>query len=265
MTTYDDIEFACVDGQSLKLDLQLPDGIEQPPLLLWIHGGGWRGGSRKNQHLNFISEHGYAHASISYRLTDQAIFPQQLFDCQAALRFLRAHAQKYGFDAERIAVAGSSAGGQLAMLLAVSGHVEALRGRVGAHFEQSTAVKAVVNYFGPSDFIARLQTDPGCATDPQRGCFAYLGGVPGARIDMALARLASPARMLDKDAPPLISFHGEADSLVLPDQAQHISDVYKAQGSYAELHLLPDAVHGDQALFAGPCRDALLQFLKRFL
>jgi dipeptidyl aminopeptidase/acylaminoacyl peptidase len=82
---------------------------------------------------------------------------------------------------------------------------------------------------------------------------------------MELARLASPALMLDKNAPPLISFQGDADSVVLADQARRITDVYQAQDSYAELHSLADGTHSDQRLFQGEYREALLRFLKRFL
>ena len=108
-----DLEFANVNGKSLKLDLYL-SGATDAPLVVFIHGGGWRAGSKDNCPISWLTDHGYAVASISYRLTDQAVFPAQLHDCKAAVRWLRAHAAEYGFSTERIAVAGSSAGGHLA-------------------------------------------------------------------------------------------------------------------------------------------------------
>ena len=118
--------FAKVDGQELTLDLYVPDGASaaKPKLVVWIHGGGWRGGSKNKPPLRKLSDCGYAVASISYRFTDQAIFPAQIHDCKGAVRWLRAHADEYGYAADWIAVAGSSAGGHLALLLGVSsGHL----------------------------------------------------------------------------------------------------------------------------------------------
>lgn len=88
-----DLEFATVDGHSLKLDLYMP-AASDPPLVVWIHGGGWRAGRKENCEVTWLTEHGYSVASISYRLTDKAIFPAQIHDCKAAVRWLRANAKK---------------------------------------------------------------------------------------------------------------------------------------------------------------------------
>ena len=154
-----DLSYAEVDGESLRLDLYLPESVSRPPLVVWIqHGGGWRGGSKMNPKLLELTRHGYAMASISYRLTDNAIFPAQIHDCKAAIRWLRANAARFGYSADWIAVAGSSAGGHLALLVGTSGNVESLEGEVGGHFDQSSTVQAVIDYFGPSDFVLRGKT-----------------------------------------------------------------------------------------------------------
>ena len=115
-----DIEFAVADGHSLKLDLYLPEKPQGSSLLVWIHGGGWRKGSREKCLLNWLPKHGYTVASISYRLSDVAKFPAQLHDCKAAVRWLRAHAPKYGYRTGKIAVAGASAGGHLQAARSIS-------------------------------------------------------------------------------------------------------------------------------------------------
>lgn len=107
-----DIEYAVVDGHSLRLDLYLSKA-KDAPLVIWIHGGGWKAGSKDRCFVSWLTDHGYSVASISYRLTDKAIFPAQIHDCKGAIRWLRAHANEYGYSTEKIAVAGSSAGGHL--------------------------------------------------------------------------------------------------------------------------------------------------------
>src|SRR5262245_52847203 len=152
---HNDVVYAEADGQKLLLNLYLPkDAVaknaERPPLVVFIHGGSWRAGSYKSCSVEFLAEEGFAVASIEYRFTSVAIFPAQIHDCKAAIRWLRAGAEKYGYDATRIGVAGSSAGGHLAALLGTSGGVEDLEGSVGlkdgvgGNADQSSRVAAVV-------------------------------------------------------------------------------------------------------------------------
>lgn len=155
-----DVVFATVDGHELKLDLYLPKEVNDPPLVVFIHGGGWRNNSYKKCLTPWLTEHNVAVASIGYRLTDKATFPAQIHDCKAAVRWLRAHASDYGYDASRIGVAGTSAGGHLALLLGVTNGKQELEGEVGGHLEQSSSVQAVVDYYGPSDFLLRSKNQP---------------------------------------------------------------------------------------------------------
>ncbi len=207
-----DIEFANVDNHSLKFDLYLPAGVENPPLVIWIHGGGWRGGNKAKCGVKWVTDHGFALASISYRLTDKAIFPAQIHDCKGAVRWLRANAETYGYSVEKIAVAGSSAGGHLAALLGTTGDVEMLEGDVGGNLNQSSRVDAIVDYYGASDFIQRTKSQPHKTIKEGSIVNLLLGGPADQRVE--LARLASSAFHVTPDDPPLLMIHGGKDNKV---------------------------------------------------
>ncbi len=123
-----DIVYARVGGTELHMDINLPEKMPDKPLpvVVWIHGGGWKQGTYKWNRSAWFVKHGYAAASIQYRFIDEAIFPAQIHDCKAAIRFLRANASKYGIDPSCIGVWGGSAGGHLAALLGTSGGVKEL-------------------------------------------------------------------------------------------------------------------------------------------
>lgn len=258
-----DLVYATVDRYDLKLDLYVPSQVDGPPLVVWIHGGGWRQGSRAKPPIRKLTECGYALASISYRFTDRAKFPAQIHDCKAAIRWLRANADQHGYSAKWIGVAGSSAGGHLALLLGTSSGVAALEGTVGSHLEQSTAVQAIVDYYGPSDFELRGRTQPERAYSNVSGSFALLGGVEGQRLSPVVEREASPAAYVGEGDPPLLMFHGTADETVLMDQSEHMLSVYHGAGLDADLIKLVGAGHGGMDFFWGKHFDATRDFLDR--
>ncbi len=259
-----DVRFAEVDGVPLHVDLFLPAGVQRPPLVVFIHGGGWRGGSRKRvNRAKWVVSNGYALASIQYRLSQQAIFPAQIHDCKGAIRWLRAQADKYGYDASRIGVVGTSAGGHLVTLLGTSGDVKALEGDVGGNLDQSSRVSAVVNYFGPTDFLLRSRTQPIKTEDSSGSVFLLLGGPASKKQD--LARLASPATHVSKDDAPLYIFHGTGDKTVMLDQADRIYDAYSAQGLEVHKCYVEGAGHGGGAIFANDKLQLAKQFLDKHL
>jgi len=256
------IEFAVVNGHSLKLDLYLPRQ-RGGPLVVWIHGGGWRGGSKDRCPVTWLTDHGYAVASIAYRLTDKATFPAQIHDCKGAVRWLRAHADEYGYSVERVAVAGSSAGGHLAALLGTSGGVPELEGDVGGNGEQSSRVDAVVDYFGPTDFILRSQNQPSRANVEGSPVNLLLGG--GADQQVELARLASPVTHVTADDPPFLVLHGDRDKTVFLDQSQRIQAEFEQRELPLTLHVLAGAGHGGKEFFEGRPRALVIEFLDRRL
>ena len=127
-----DIEYGHVEDKSLLLDLYLPTNAQEPlPLVVWVHGGAWSGGDKAPCRAAWLVDRGYAVASVNYRLSREAIFPAQVHDCKAAIRWLRANAAEHGIDGEHIGVWGSSAGGHLVALLGTSGDVADLEGESG--------------------------------------------------------------------------------------------------------------------------------------
>ncbi|QDT14635.1 alpha/beta hydrolase [Alienimonas californiensis] len=257
-----DIEFANVDGHSLKLDLYLP-AADDPPLVVFIHGGGWHAGSKASCPINWLTKEGYAVASVSYRLTDKAIFPAQIHDCKAAVRWLRAHADQYGYDAERIAVAGSSAGGHLAALMGTSGDVAALEGTLGGNLDQSSRVQAVVDYYGATDFVLRSKTQPHRANGKGSVVYLLLGGGADEKVD--LARQASAVTHVSPDDPPFLVLHGSEDKTVLLDQSQRIEQVYADAGLPITLHVLDGSGHGGAEFYGGEPGRWLTAFLDEHL
>ena len=151
-----DIEYARVGETRLALDLYRPAEKQRGPLIVWVHGGAWRRGRRSYMPLTKLVEQGYAVASVDYRLSPVAPFPAQIHDVKAAIRFLRANETDLRINADRIAVAGSSAGGHLAALVGVTnGHPE-LEGQVGSDPDQSSDVQAIIDLYGPTNFLTIL-------------------------------------------------------------------------------------------------------------
>jgi len=265
VTEHRDLTYAEVAGQELKLNLFVPAAENSPPLLIWIHGGGWRNGSREKVSLRPLTDHGFAVASIDYRLTDTAIFPAQIYDCKAAVRWLRANADRLGYDASRIAAAGSSAGGHLALLLGVSGNVDQLEGTVGEHLDQSSAVQAIIDYYGPSDFVLRGETHPDRAYTTKSGSFALLGGVQNGKVEREMEAFASPVHYITADDPPLLILHGDRDEVVLPDQSKTLLAQYRKARLDAELIWLKDAGHGGKRFYRDEHFESALRFVKTHL
>lgn len=257
-----DIEFAQVDGQSLKLDLYLPKA-QEGPLVVWIHGGGWHAGNKSGCPITWLNDHGMAVASISYRLTDKATFPAQIHDCKAAVRWLRANDHKVGYSITKVGVAGSSAGGHLAALMGTSGDVKALEGDVGGNLEFSSRVSAVVDYYGATDFILRSKTQPHRANQKGSVVYKLLGGGADEKID--LAKQASAAFHVTEDDPPFLVIHGDQDNTVLLDQSQRIQEVYQQAGLPLELIVIEGGKHGGAEFYNGARRERVIEFLKLHL
>lgn len=257
------IEFAAVEGHSLKLDLHRP-AAENPPLLVYVHGGAWRAGSRTDVPVLGLLEHGFAIASVDYRLSPQARFPAQVHDLKAAIRFLRARATEWRIDASRIGIIGSSAGGHLAALTGVTnGHAE-LEGRVGHHPEASSRVDAIVSLYGASN----LQSILGQSTEFGLGVRVpalklLLGDLP--ERQPALARLASPVAHLDAKDPPVLLLHGDADPQMPLAQSVELQAACEAAGVPVQFIPLAGAKHGGAVFYDDERLQLLAGFFRRAL
>lgn len=258
-----DIKFTNINEHDLKLDLYLPEKTGKSALVVWIHGGGWQKGSKKDCKLNWLTEHGYSVASISYRLSQVAKFPAQLHDCKGAIRWLRANSSKYGFEPNDIIVAGSSAGGHLAALVGTTSGNERLEGEVGGNLTQPSSVSAIIDYYGATDFILRSKTQPSRANEVGSVVYNLLGG--GADKKVELAKLASAAHHVTKDDPPLLIFHGDKDNTVLIDQSEAIIKAYKSKGLSVRMNVLSGKKHGGAVFYHGENRKRVLEFLEEVL
>lgn len=227
-----------------KLDLYLPEKADGPlPLIIWVHGGGWQNGSKDGcpPLRGGYVERGYAVASINYRLSGHAVFPAQLEDCKAAIRWLRAHAKENNLDTERFGVWGSSAGGHLVALIGTSGDVKEFD--VGAHLDQSSRVQAVCDYYGPTDFTVFVTT-PGYeshATDSSPEA-KLIGGAVMQNKERA-ARVNS-ITYVTPDDPPFLIVHGDQDKTVPLNQSQLLFAALKKNSISAHFHTIHGAGHG---------------------
>jgi acetyl esterase/lipase len=231
-----------------KLDLYLPEKGGNLPLIVWIHGGGWQNGSKdRTQAVKFVPQ-GYAVASINYRLSSHAIFPAQIEDCKAAIRWLRAHAKEHGIDPQRIGVWGSSAGGHLVAMLGVTGDVKEFD--KGLNLDQSSRVQCVVDFFGPTElFTMQAQTviqGPINHDAPESPESKLIGAT--VKEAKAKADKASPLTYVSKGGAPILIMHGDKDPLVPLKQSEVFLEALKKAGVDATLHVVPGAGHG----FGGP-------------
>lgn len=292
----------------LKLDLFLPppgpasltNNGQGVPLVIWIHGGGWRSGNQRRTPALFLLEQGFAVASITYRLTPQATWPAQIHDCQAALRWLRATSGEHGIDPARVGVWGASAGGHLAALVGLAADVPALAGDIGDHDEQPLGVRAVVDWFGPSDFTGLIPAgaaqndaaddrgaedfgDPEADADqkpasppPEDGAGrdrgATAGGIAmirqligaGPRENPEAYRQASPVTHVSAGDPPFLIMHGERDRLVNPRQSRVLHEALQRAGVPSELVMLEGAGHGDSPkFFDAEARTKIIAFFNQ--
>ena len=240
------LAFARRDTGDLKLDLYRPIcGPSPVPVVLWVHGGGWYTGDRSQAPdlTRRAQAGGCAFASIDYRLSGQARFPAQLHDVRAAIRFLRAHADEYGLDPRAIGVWGGSAGGHLAALAGLTGHIGALAEEEDTDGDPS--VQAVVASYAPVDLavvVAEAQERrPGtdAASSPEG---RLLGGAPAELADTA--RYACPLTWVHADAPPFQLSHGTSDDLVSHTQSELLHEALAAVGASSELYLLDGYKHG---------------------
>ncbi|MBW2964824.1 alpha/beta hydrolase [Candidatus Woesearchaeota archaeon] len=269
ISTKKDIEYAKPAGQSMKLDLYLPQTSTKVPLLIWIHGGGLMEGSKYACPGEEFAKKGYAMACIDYRLAklpgagcpSDYLFPAQIHDVKAAVRWLRKNAETYGFDTAKFVAIGDSSGGHMAALLGVSHGDKYLEGTDNAGYDDSVA--AAIDYYGPVDAISGpiVFKDDVCKIGIPELTQKYggeevpyfyltmswssaLGGSLGDATILAQAKKATPLTYVDASDPPFLIIHGKQDGLVPVNQSKALADALEAAGVDVTFVELADLGHG---------------------
>lgn len=260
-----DVAYVPDGDEAQRLDLYLPEATpERPlPLIVHIHGGAWRAGSKFPCPVVHLAARGYAVASVEYRFSQKAVFPAQIQDCQAAIRWLRAQSKKYGVDPEHVGVVGGSAGGHLSALVGTAGGKKAFP-LIGGNEDQSDRVQAVCDYFGPTNFATVVQQ----AADDKNVKNIFKFNTPSdpysSLIGVALdadekkTSAVSPVHYASKDNPPMLILHGTHDALVPYAQSEELAAALKAKGVEIWLQKLPGSGHGGGA-FGKPAVGAMIQ------
>lgn len=243
-----DVPYAATDNPRQRLEILLPttphDG-NPLPVVVFIHGGGWKGGDRRAgipRLVPLVTTGHYAGISVGYRLSPESTWPAQVHDCKAAIRWIRANAAKYNLDPDRIGVMGPSAGGHLVAMLGTSGDVKPLEGTLGKHPDISSRVSCVVDWFGPSDLPAINNGVP-----RRENADSAVAGLLGGKLEekLELAREASPITYITKDDPPFLIIHGTEDRLVPVDQSRRLNVKLKEAGVETGLIEIEGGGHGN--------------------
>ncbi len=242
--TYLNVEYVPGGHERQKLDIYLPErgGDTGPlPVVVWIHGGAWRAGSKKNCRSKVFLKDGYAAASINYRLSQHGTFPAQIEDCKTAIRYLRANAKKYNIDPERIGVWGSSAGGHLVALLGTTSDIKGFD--KGANLHISSKVQAVCDFFGPTDFTKMSDFESRMDHDAADSPESILVGGPVQENKEACKR-ANPITYVSRNDPPILIVHGDKDPLVPHNQSELLYESLKKADVDVKFHTVKGGGHG---------------------
>lgn len=261
------IAFAQVDEwfghtrRDLKLDLIYPEDREKKyPCVVWICGGAWLSMDR-SAHLAYLSKlalEGFVVASVEYRTTNDAKYPTQLQDVKAAIRYLRAHADRYHIDEEHIGVTGESAGGHLTCMAALD-QDKVLD--VGAYLEYSSAVQAACPWYPPTDFaLFHYPSEAVCASSPES---LLLG--KNTMTEKKEARSISPISKISKDAPPFLIIHGTDDHIVDFRNGEALYEALEKEGCDVTLIAIEGADHASLPFFQDDIWNEMIAFFKRTL
>jgi acetyl esterase/lipase len=260
LPTERDVTYCTLDGVELKMDIYRPQRSAAPtPALLYVHGGGWTGGDKRSgEGIRDIPEllaRGYLVAAVNYRLAPRYKFPAMIEDVKCAVRFLRANAERFSINPEKIGAWGGSAGGHLVALL---GTADATAGwDVGQYLEQSSRVQAVVDMYGPTDLTVLFE-----GANPR--LMEQVFGTSDRNSETL--QKASPVNWVSSDDPPFLILHGERDSLVPVSQSQIFYEKLRAAGVPATFVIVKNAGHGFAPLGGpiSPSRQELTKMIADF-
>jgi acetyl esterase/lipase len=271
--THKDLAYAS-DSETQKLDLYLPEGDGPFPLVIMVHGGGFMFGDKADgmglTGVDQLLAKGYAVSSINYRLSGEATYPAQIYDAKAAVRFLRANAEKYNLNADKFGAWGASAGGNLVALLGTTCGEAELEGAELGNADQSSCVQAVVDWFGPIDFLKLDEQFAGtsCAQD-HNAADSPESKLVGAEIQTVpdVVATTNPMNYISADDAPFFIQHGSADCNIPPIQGKNLADALApAIGAENATYMLLDgAGHGGEQFESEENLKLVLEFLDTHL
>gem|GEM_PF-430364 len=256
-----DIEYARPDNHSLLLDLHLPDTPSKTPLpvVIWVHGGGWKNGSKKNCKAAWLVKEGFAVASINFRLTNVAQWPAQIEDCREAVRWIRRNAAAYGLNADRIGAWGSSSGGHLVALMGTLPYPE--------NEPTSSRVAAVCDWYGPTELLTMPPNTVGNGRTEEDVANSNGAKLLGCTVKDCpeLAKQASAYDNVSSDDAAFLIMHGDADTGVPVQQSIQFHDRLKDANVFSKLEIIEGAGHGGPPFETPEARAIITEFFERFL
>ena len=268
--TYANVDYVGDGNPKHLLDVYIPEGVTKPAkTVVYIHGGAWAKGSKESAfgHCSELYNAKYVIVSINYRLSQDSIFPAQIYDCKTAIRFIKTHAADYLIDTCNIGVTGTSAGGHLVALLGTSNGVKNLEGHHLGSTKVSSNVHAVADFYGPTNFLEMDGYIPISCEDPQ------IHNAPNSRESNLLGcwikecpekvAMANPITYIDGNEPSFSIYHGDADCTVACHQSVLLQTALIDKGQDSELTLYPGAGHG--GFIDAKVKAKMLLFFNRVL
>jgi acetyl esterase/lipase len=255
-------EYARPEGIPLTLDLYRPEvSFGELPLVIFVHGGGWKNGDKTVglKKAAWLTEHGFAVASIDFRQTDEAGWPAQINDCYAAVRWLRENGKKLGLATEHIGAAGTSSGGHLVALMGTRAYPE--------NESTSSRVQAVLDWFGPADLLTMPPNNVGngrTAEDVANSNGANLLRATVREVP-ELAKDASALYQASADDAAFLIMHGDADDGVPVDQSERLHAALTEAAAESELIIFAGAGHGGKAFETAEARASVVRFFNQYL
>lgn len=264
---FTDIEYRRIQGKKLLMDLYVPAGTASHPVILWIHGGMWQVGDNKRPPpVSLMTDHGFIIGSITYRFSQEALFPAQLLDCKAAVRWLRQHAEAYRINPEQIGAWGASSGGHLAALLGTTGDLDLFELSEEASI-YSCRVQAVCDWYGPTDFLQMDRYAPPDSQLPHDAPDSPESLLIGGPIQehKEKAQHANPITYISPDNPPFLIMHGDQDTFVPIHQSQLLTNALQQAGIEVTFHKLVGTGHGGRNFYTPEILEMVVHFFSEYL
>lgn len=256
-----DLVYSKPEGNPQLLDLYLPVDAKKDslPVVVWVHGGGWKNGSKSKPRAEYLAGNGFAVASINYRLTHEAVWPAQIEDCRESVRWLRRNAKKYGLNPAKIGVWGSSAGGHLVALMGTLPYAE--------KEEVSSRVQAVCDWYGPSELLSMPPNKVGRGRTEEDVANSNGAKLLGCTVKDCpeVARQASALGNVSLGDAPFLIMHGDLDPGVPLSQSTRLFLKLKAHGVLAELEIVEGGGHGGPRFSTQAIQNRVLKFFDRYL